>query len=193
MTPEQTRLIHIAQRQLEMNDRQYRMILKHVADCSSSSQLTNSSFEDVMALFEERGFRHQGKPADYWRNKVQLRGAFAGERMVRKIHALLEGTKYSLAGLCDRFTQGRTREVTKLNPQEAYNLVEMLKKVQERIAPNSEFSIQNSELQQASLFPAAAAAAASDLNPQPQTLNPTRHGGRPLENAAAQSYPEEPF
>lgn len=132
MTPRQLQLIHFAIRKLGLSDREYRLRLGNVAQVDSAKFLDNNGFEDLMALLEEEGFHTKGQPADYFRNKVRLRGTFCGERMAFRLRELAESSGYDLGGLCARFSNHRTREVTKLNPSEAHKLAEALKAIHHR-------------------------------------------------------------
>jgi len=129
----QLRLIHIAYRQAGLEEEHYRLILANVAGVPSAKDLTQASFEDVMAVLEDSGFRDRGKPADYWRGKVASRGRQCGERMAYKIHELAgQQSHYAMAGLCRRVSAGRTEAVEGLRPREAWNLIELLKAVIDR-------------------------------------------------------------
>jgi len=128
-TPLELKLIHMAYRQAGLEEEHYRMILRNVAGVESAKLLSQTDLENVMAVLEDSGFRHAGKPADYWRSKVALRGSICGERMVRKIEDLAAGQKYDLAGLCRRVSAERVARVDKLMPREAYQLIEALKAI----------------------------------------------------------------
>jgi hypothetical protein len=120
--------VHIAVKQLGLTDDAYRMILRNVAGVGSAKDLGNVTFEDVMAVLEDNGFRQFGKPENYWRAKVATRGTSAGSRMafkVRELHQRFD--RYPLDALCRRFSQGRTDQVDRLYPKEAWQLIEMLK------------------------------------------------------------------
>ena len=130
-TPTQTKLIHVAAKQVGLNDTRYRMLLRNLGDVDSSKKLTPQAFEDCMAVLEDMGFRGSGA-ANYWREKVRLRGMFGNERMARKIHAMATECRYSLPALCLRFSLQRTDQVERLDPREQYALIEMLKDVQAR-------------------------------------------------------------
>lgn len=127
LTKPQTILIHTAVRALRMPDASYRQILANIAHVSSSTQLDNAGFEDVMAVLEDQGWRMPGRPADHFRNKVKLRGTFCGERAVFKVRELIAGSRYRLEGLVRRFSHNRTDQVSKLSPAQAHQLIEMLK------------------------------------------------------------------
>jgi hypothetical protein len=127
MTPQQIKLIHIAAKQIGLDDRTYRLLLHNVAGVTTCKKLDNPGLENVMAVFEDLGFRDAEHDPEYWRTKVKLRGSNAGERMVRKIRELVTQTPYKLSGLCTRFSHDRTATPEKLSPREAWNLIEMLK------------------------------------------------------------------
>jgi len=131
-TTQQFRLIHVAARQAGLDDGLYRLVLRNVGGVKSSKELTQAGFEDVMAVFEDSGFREIGKPPTYWRDKVSIRGVFCGERMARKITELAAEQGYALAGLCRRFSNDRVEGVDKLKPRQAWKLIEMLKAVVDR-------------------------------------------------------------
>ncbi len=128
-TPLELKLIHLAYRQAGLDEAQYHLILRNVAGVESAKELTQTSLEDVMATLEDSGFRHAGKPADYWRSKVAMRGSFCGARMEGKIKALAAQQTYDLPGLCRRFSDDRVARVDKLMPREAHRLIEALKAI----------------------------------------------------------------
>jgi hypothetical protein len=128
MTPQQIKLIHIAAKQIGLDDRTYRLLLHNVAGVTTCKKLDNPGLENVMAVFEDLGFRDAEHDPKYWRTKVKLRGSNAGERMVHLIRQLSERLRhYKLSGLCMRFSYDRTAAPEKLTPKEAWNLIEMLK------------------------------------------------------------------
>jgi hypothetical protein len=124
--------VHIAKSQLQLDDGEYRLILRNVAGVTSSKDLDNSKLEKVMAFFEERGFRQKDQPQDYWRRKYHAQGQFCGERMTHLINQLSQQVKYPLDSLVARASKGRTARLEELNPAEANNLVEMLKSMAAR-------------------------------------------------------------
>jgi hypothetical protein len=128
-TPKEIGMVHVAANQAGLNDAQYRAVLRNVGAVASSKALTQAGLEDCMAVFEDAGFRHRGQPADFWRSKVQLRGAYCGARMEFRIKELAAQQKYDLAGLCRRFSKDRVARVDKLLPQEAHGLIEALKAI----------------------------------------------------------------
>jgi hypothetical protein len=131
-TKKQLALLHIAYKRAGLNEQQYRNVLRNAAGVESGRQLSNLDFENVMAVIEDSGFRDERFAADYWRAKVAARGYLCGERMAHKIGELAPRQRYPLAALFGKFSDGRTEELAKLRPREAWNLIEMLKAVVER-------------------------------------------------------------
>jgi hypothetical protein len=54
---ERKALLHVAKAKLALDDGDYRALLQRVARVSSSTQLSDESFDQVMAEFERLGFR----------------------------------------------------------------------------------------------------------------------------------------
>lgn len=119
-----------AKRALSLDDSAYRLILGNAGGVASSKDLDNAGFEACMAVMEGMGARNPGKPDDYWR----YRNRTGGGRMVYLIQGLASQTKYDLAGLCRRISQGRTESTQKLTAKEGYDLIEMLKASNARAA-----------------------------------------------------------
>lgn len=149
MTHQQLRLIHVAARQVGLiegkDNARYLMLLANAAGVESAKDLNQAQFEDVMAVMEDMGFSREramhcerasfsgagGSAAravsTYWRDKVAARGRSANARMVHKICELAKGSRYALPALVARFSNRRTDDVERLAPQEAWQLIEMLK------------------------------------------------------------------
>ena len=128
-TPQQLKLLNLAWRQAGLTDDQYRTVLRNTAGVESGRDLMNTDLENVMAVLEDSGFHYAGHAADYFRNKVAIRGAFCGARLAFKVRELAAQQRYALPALCQRFSNDRTDDVDKLRPHEAWRLVEMLKAV----------------------------------------------------------------
>ena len=92
-TPLEMKLVHVARRQAGLGEEQYRMVLRSVAGVESAKALSQTDLENVMAVFEDSGFRHAGKPADYWRMIVSLRRSSSGSGCAGKIQELAAGGK----------------------------------------------------------------------------------------------------
>jgi len=139
MTPQQIRLLAIARRQVErlsagtFDEGSYRLLLRNVGGAKPDAQghisgkaLSQAGFEDVMAALEAMGFRDD-KDDHHWRDIVARRQRFASSRQVYEIRRRAPDVDYPLAALVRRFSLGRTDQVERLNPREAYSLIEMLK------------------------------------------------------------------
>jgi len=126
------KLIHLAYRQAGLSEEHYRLVLRNVAGVASAKLLSQIDLENCMAVFEDSGFRHAGKPADYWRSIVAMRGSQCGARMLRKIEELAAAQSYDLAGMCRRISGDRASRPDKLYPREASNLIEALKAISRR-------------------------------------------------------------
>ena len=155
LTALELKFVHIAYRQAGLDEEQYRMVLRSVAGVASAKELNQTGMENVMAVFEDSGFRHAGKPDDYWRMKVALRGSYCGARMAHKIEGLAAGQKYDLAGLCRRVSKDRVCRVDKLSPREGLAMIEMLKAICRR--------------EEAVQIPVCGAAEAAGGSPEPRS------------------------
>ncbi len=152
MTANQTRIIHIAIRQLALADAAYRTILRTVSGSTSSTELSHREFEEVMAILEAQGFRHAGKGETYWRGKFQ-RAAYAHthpteapctEQQARAIEGLCQEAGLVSEGFCMRMTKGRSDRAERLTADEAHKMIEGLKVITARkedraVLPNLEW------------------------------------------------------
>lgn len=132
MTHSQLQLLHLAKRQLDLEEADYRLVLRNVGGVASSKLLTQPAFERVMAFLESRGFQQLGRPGDYWQMRCDHQGVFASSREVHQIRHLAESAGYDLPGLCRKWSNGRTADPGKLHPAEARKTIEMLKGLNER-------------------------------------------------------------
>lgn len=57
LSPKQISVLHVAKKQLGLDDDTYRAVLSGVAGVESSTQLDNEGFRQVMAHFNRMGFR----------------------------------------------------------------------------------------------------------------------------------------
>src|SRR5437867_2629735 len=118
LTKKQLQLIHVAKRQLRLDDDDYRAILRAKGGVDSSKDLSAQGFEDVMAQFEHMGFRNSsthGDVGDYWRKRQFHRGIFANARQVRLIRQLAARQRYALDAVCLRMSKDRTDVPEKLS------------------------------------------------------------------------------
>lgn len=188
MTPRQMTILQTARnrtaffsKKLDPAEANWRNLLRSVAGVTSTKDLSNTGFEDIMAHLEGFGFVDQVHGKDHWQNKVKLRGTFCGERMAYTITERIQSTPYAngLGGLCQRFSGGRTDQVTKLRPSEAYGLLEMLKDVIKRQGKaHDPFPITQSSLQPPAppFFPGLAPNPPKRARPVPTPIIDS-HGG----------------
>ncbi len=134
-TPDQIKLVRIAQRDRKLTDPAYRVMLLNVAGVRSTTELTNEGVEDVMDVLEGLGFADRVHGAGYWGGKVAARGRFANARMVHKIRSLAESVdRYPLAAMCHNQSDGRVDAPELLTPREAWRLIEAYKAIGAREA-----------------------------------------------------------
>jgi hypothetical protein len=138
---QQMMTIQTAKRWLEkhrgMTDAAYRTLLRSVAKVESSKDLDNAGFEQCMAVLEAQGFQSHPRGPTYWRDKA----ADGGGRSSWKILTLAAESRYELASLCLRFSDGRTERSEDLTPQEAHRLTEMLKQSNAREVAHGEVAV----------------------------------------------------
>ena len=65
LTTKQTRLIHVARRQLALTDDDYRAVLLREAGVESSKDLDSEGLNAVMRRFQELGFKPSSTPPNY--------------------------------------------------------------------------------------------------------------------------------
>ena len=132
--PDQVALVNIARRAQKLAEPAWRMLLWNVGGVKSSKDLTQTSFEDVLATLESMGFWYRDHAPDHFRAIVLSRGSFASSRVIWKIQELAALQKYDLGGLCRRVSGGRVCRADRLSPQEGAGLLEMLKAIIARAA-----------------------------------------------------------
>lgn len=138
MTSDQIKIIHIAAKQLRMDDAAYRLVLANIGGVASSKQLDNEGFEQVMSFMEAGGFRSldetgRPRPDDYWRKRAKQHGNRAA-RKIHQLHAMCvaEGAVYELAGMCRNASKGTVEKPEELEPREQMELIEALKEIHRR-------------------------------------------------------------
>lgn len=159
---------------LRLNDQQYRTILRSVAGVESSEGLDNRSFEKVMAVLEEQGFRQIGKSETYWRDQLSNRGG-GSERQLHLICELAAKCPYPLESMVWRISSQRTQDPAQLSPREKWQLTESLKAI---IARKEQGDLKQKIATQFSLFPQSAGLPDAQAAPR-----------KPSKQLAAHPYP----
>lgn len=121
-------------------DGRYRFLLsqyKQPSGCSvkSCKQLNNSQLEDILAICESHGWQMPGKPADYFRKKVESgtdSASFAQQEAIRYLAGDLGWDERNLAGFISKMTNERTLHVLSITPVEAWRIIEGLKAILSR-------------------------------------------------------------
>lgn len=98
----------------------------------SSKSLTNRQLEDVMALIEQAQDDEGFRPGSYWRDTVARRRGLASRPQARALRRLAALTRYDLAALCRRVSDGAAVCPERLTPRQAYQLTEALKDITAR-------------------------------------------------------------
>lgn len=142
---QQIRLVQIAVKQARIRtpqgDGQYLLLLSQYKQSNgravtSCKQLTNSQIEDLLAICESLGFRHPGKPEDFYRKKVMEQDeAFASYAQQSAITKLAEDLCWSaehLKNFINKMTDGCTDRIALLTPSQAYKVIEGLKAILSR-------------------------------------------------------------
>lgn len=122
--------VHIAKKDLGLDDDTYRRLLKNVTGRESASKCTVRQLIDVVKYMGERGWSENGKRPE----KAELSPS------VKKIYALwgvlqkLGKVKNRNPEILDRFVARLTKKssVKALPAREAYKVIEALKKIIER-------------------------------------------------------------
>jgi hypothetical protein len=132
MTSDQIKLIHVARRQVKIDEPQYRLLLRNVGGVDSSKDLGKHGLEAVMAVFEDMGFRSTMHGPTFYRDR--FRSSAASPEQLHKLRQMADASRYPLAAMCRRFSAGRTDQVEQLTPTEAWQLIEMYKAEADREA-----------------------------------------------------------
>ncbi|WP_432719888.1 regulatory protein GemA [Jeongeupia wiesaeckerbachi] len=128
------RLIHVAKRDLSMDDETYRLMLKNETGLSSTSNLSESQLDRVVGALKKKGFKVKPK-------KPQSRplAEDAQSRMMRGLWLELHQLGYvgnpseaALAAYCKRIT--RVDALQWLNGEQTLAMIESLKKWRDRDA-----------------------------------------------------------
>lgn len=84
ITPNQIKLLHVAKSKLKLADADYRAILVHLAECTSSTELDRAGFEAVMGFFEYLGFRPLSKSGPDYGHRPGM-ASFAQLELIRAL------------------------------------------------------------------------------------------------------------
>ena len=125
LTRKQLGLVHVAKKQLGLEDEDYRAILRLEAGVNSARDLDAAGLEAVMWRFKELGFKHSADPSYYGdRAGMASPGQVAYIRNMWANYTDGEGTDRSLGKLLDRVakvsdikfltTGGATKAITAL-------------------------------------------------------------------------------
>lgn len=131
MTPAQLKILHIARRQVGLDEASYRLYLRNVGKVESSKDLTHKAFERMMALMEDLGFVDSRNGPGYWSGKA---GAIVNggitDRQKRLIEQLAADANYHLPGFVQRMTG--QEDVNACSFYQAANLIEAFKQILKR-------------------------------------------------------------
>jgi len=119
---------------------QYRFLLSHYTQPSgrpvtSCKQLNNMQLDDLLGICEAHGFRHPGKPDDFYRTRIAKNygiASFAQQSAVKKLAGDLGWNEFQVGGLIKRLTAGEVTSITALTPRHAYKVIEALKAILSR-------------------------------------------------------------
>jgi phage gp16-like protein len=114
--------IHIAKKELALDDDTYRSILKRVTGKESSAKLRYSQLVDVLEEFKNLGFKGKKfKEAD----DPQARKIYALWTKLFKLGAIADKSRRGLGSFCERMTGVSTPEW--LDVEQATKVIESLK------------------------------------------------------------------
>ena len=101
-TETRSRLIHVAKRQLGLDDATYRHILQDVAGVQSSKDLDDGGFADVMDYFDRLGFRSTSAAREFGHRRGMASPAQIGT--IRKLWTewATDGSEKSLNAWIER-------------------------------------------------------------------------------------------
>lgn len=116
----------------------YRLLLSQYRQSNgrpvtSCKQLNNSQVEDLLAICESHGWRHPGKPADYYRqkriNSLDDFASYAQQEAIKKLAGDLGWSNEHLGNFIAKMLGSETSSVILLTPQQAYKAIEALKSI----------------------------------------------------------------
>ena len=97
---------------------------------TSCKQMNNSQIDNFLAICESLGFRHPGKPENFYRDKDARRydeASIAQQEAIKKLGGDLGWQEHQLAGMIKRMTRDQVDSVVKLAPRQAHQIIEALK------------------------------------------------------------------
>ncbi len=118
-------------------DGRYRMLLSQYTQpnghpVTSCKQLNNSQLDDILAICEASGWRMQGKPEDYYRDKVNKSyeiASFAQQQAIKYLAADIGVGDNRLSEFIKHQTSGEADSVAALTPKQAYRVIEGFKAI----------------------------------------------------------------
>jgi len=118
-------------------DGRYRLLLAQYKKpngqlVSSCKELNNSQIEDLLAICEAYGWQMPGKSKGYYQTKRALNtgyASFAQQAAIGHLAGDLGWNEYQLGGMLKRMTGGDVSNVAELGPNQAYKVIEAMKKM----------------------------------------------------------------
>lgn len=141
ITPKQIQVVQTARRRLQLDDADFRELLRKVGSVRpdetghvSCKALTQKGFEAVMAHLERMGFKMRpGQGGGYWRERQFRRRLLCSDREAHLIRELAgRQERYPLGALCRRHSGGHTDQPEQLTAKQAHGLIEALKQINAR-------------------------------------------------------------
>jgi phage gp16-like protein len=131
------RLIHVAKRDLALDDDAYRAILRRIGNKESASELTLSKLEQVLEHMKRSGFkvRSKGKPSRPLAQDGEARKARALWLLLHELGAVTNPSEEALAAYAKRITG--VDALQWLGGAKAERLIETLKKWAMRVLPKT--------------------------------------------------------
>ena len=140
LKPEQIKLIQTAVRAAGLrdglSDGRYRLVLAQYkrsdgTACGSCKDLNNWQVDDLLAICEGLGWRHPGKPEDYYRSRTrQANGSYwatpGQSAAIQMLAGDLGWTEANLNGMIARMTHQRSDCLTLLTRADGYVMIEAM-------------------------------------------------------------------
>jgi len=97
---------------------------------TSCKQMTNAQIDNFLAICESLGFRHPGRPDNFYRYRDARRyeeASFAQQAAIRHLAGDQGWNDRQLAGMLKRMTFDQVDTVVNLSPKQAHKIIEALK------------------------------------------------------------------